>query len=137
MIIEKSTPEERKKIVEGINSFNEKQVPFLVRMKALDYSVIDERGQMIAGITAHLGYWGGLSIEVLFVTEEYRKKGIGSELLRFVEKKAKEKGSKLAFLDTFDFQAKVFYLKSGYEIFGVLKDFPTKGTNRYYMKKEL
>jgi GNAT superfamily N-acetyltransferase len=137
MTIEKSSPEERKKIVQGINSFNEKQVPFLVRMEALDYSVKDERGQMIAGITAHLGYWGGLSIDVLFVSEEYRKKGIGSDLLRFVEKKAKEMGSKIAFLDTFDFQAKDFYLKRGYEIFGVLKDFPMKDTNRYYMKKQL
>jgi hypothetical protein len=38
--------------------------------------------------------------------------------------------------DTFDFQAKDFYLKQGYEIFGVLKDCPS-GHKRYYMKKIL
>ena len=43
---------------------------------------------------------------------------------------------RLIHLDTFDFQAKDFYLKHGYEVFGVLDDCP-KGHKRYYMKKVL
>jgi hypothetical protein len=42
----------------------------------------------------------------------------------------------LAHLDTFDFQAKDFYLKYGYEIFGILDDC-LKGLKRYYLKKAL
>ena len=49
-----------------------------------------------------------------------RKDDHGSTLLKEVEKIAKEKGCKLVHLDTFDFQAKDFYLKRGYEIFDVL-----------------
>lgn len=41
-----------------------------------------------------------------------------------------------ASLDTFDFQAKDFYLKHGYEIFGVLKDCPV-GHECYYLSKGL
>jgi hypothetical protein len=37
-------------------------------------------------------------------------------------------------LDTFDFQAKDFYVKHGYEVFGVLEDCP-EGHVRYFMKK--
>lgn len=48
----------------------------------------------------------------------------------------KEKGGKLVHLDTFDFQAKDFYLKNGYEVFGVLEDCP-KGHKRYYLKKNI
>jgi hypothetical protein len=76
MTFEKSTPEERKKVIQGINSFNENQIPFSVHMESMDYTVKDENGQMMGGITAHLGYWGGLSIDVLFVCEEFRGKGL-------------------------------------------------------------
>lgn len=39
-------------------------------------------------------------------------------------------------LDTFDFQAKNFYIKQGYEIFGILDNCP-EGHKRYYMKKNI
>lgn len=46
------------------------------------------------------------------------------------------KGCNLVHLDTFDFQAKDFYLKHGYEVFGVLDDCPMEH-KRYYMKKNI
>ena len=39
-------------------------------------------------------------------------------------------------LKTFDFQAKEFYLKHGYEVFGVLEDCPADH-QRYYLKKKI
>jgi hypothetical protein len=61
---------------------------------------------------------------------------LGTILLNKVEEKAKQLGATLSHLDTFDFQAKDFYLKHGYEVFGVLDDCP-KDHKRYYMKKVL
>lgn len=75
-------------------------------------------------------------ISVLFVDEPYRGRGLGTWLLKHVEEKAKSTGIRLIHLDTFDFQAKDFYLRQGYEIFGVLEDCP-KGHSRYYLKKLL
>ncbi|EKE01771.1 MAG: acetyltransferase, GNAT family [uncultured bacterium] len=63
-------------------------------------------------------FWKCLYISVLWVDEKYRYSGLGHRLLEKVEQDAKEKGGYLAHLDTFDFQAKDFYLKYGYEIFG-------------------
>lgn len=68
--------------------------------------------------------------------EKYRKTGFGSKLLKEVEKIAEREGCSLIHLDTFDFQAKDFYVRHGYEIFGVLEDCPVNHC-RYYLKKKL
>lgn len=75
-----------------------------------------------------------LYISVLFVDEKHRKQGLGHILLEAMEQEAKSLDIKLIHLNTFDFQAKDFYLKHGYEVFGVLDDCP-QGHKRYYMKK--
>jgi hypothetical protein len=41
-----------------------------------------------------------------------------------------------AHLDTFDFQAEAFYLKGGYEMFGILDDCPP-GHKRFFLRKTL
>ena len=82
-------------------------------------------------------YHQALYVDVLFVDEEYRGQDLGSELLNKVENEAKAIDATLAHLDTFDFQAKDFYIKHGYEVFGILEDSPKKGHKRYYLKKEL
>jgi hypothetical protein len=53
-----------------------------------------------------------------------------------MEQEAKSMNIGLTHLDTFDFQAKDFYIKHGYEIFGVLDDC-SKYHKRYFMKKIL
>lgn len=58
-------------------------------------------------------------------------------LLNEVEKIAKEKGCKLIHLDTCDFQGKDFYIKHGYETFGVLDNCPIEEHKRYYMKENI
>ena len=80
--------------------------------------------------------WNVAYIDTLCVDEAYRGKGLGAKLLAEVESAAKEKGCYLIHLDTFDFQAKEFYEKQGYEVFGVLEDCP-KEHSRYYLKKVL
>nr|WP_276509068.1 hypothetical protein [Streptobacillus felis] len=39
-------------------------------------------------------------------------------------------------LDSFEFQGVEFYLKNGFEIFGILEDSP-KGYKEYFLKKVL
>lgn len=84
----------------------------------------------------HCRYCNNYSCDILWVSEEYRKSGLGTKLLREIEKIAVEENCNLIHLDTFDFQAKDFYLKHGYEVFGVLEDCPENHC-RYYLKKKL
>lgn len=102
----------------------------------LDRKITDESGKIIAGCIARMYCWNVMYIDTLWVDKEYRGQGFGSKLLLEVENKAKEKGCYLSHLDTFDFQAKDFYLNHGYSLFGVLEECP-KGHNRYYLKKDL
>ena len=96
----------------------------------------DANGEIIAGLLSKMYCWNCLYIDTLWIKSEFRKEGLGSELLKEIESIAKEKGCHLIHLDTFDFQAKDFYLKHGYEVFGVLDECP-KEHKRYYMKKNI
>lgn len=125
------------KIIKGINEYNLSKVPATAKIwEPLEFVVKDKNGSEIGGILAGIGYWKGLDIKVLWVNEKHRQKGIGTTLLKHVEKIAKEKGVKISMLDTFDFQAENFYLKNGYESVGEIKNFP-KGHRRIYFSKKL
>jgi len=138
LIIEECSGEDRKIVLDGLYNYNMKQVPSTNPENWIPYEYIirNENREIIAGILSILGYWNGLEIKILWVKEEYRKSGIGTKLLIETENNAKAKGAIISFLDTFDFQAKDFYLKNGYTIFGILDDFPT-GHKRYYLQKRL
>ena len=137
-IIEESTREEYGLVDNGIVEYNLSKVPFTQEPSFISINRVikDLNGEVLAGINSLLYCWNCLYVDVLWVKEQYRKEGYGSILLNEVEKIAKEKGCNLIHLDTFDFQAKDFYLKHGYEILGVLDDCPMEH-KRYYIKKNI
>ena len=75
-----------------------------------------------------------MEIDTLWVLEGQRLKGIGKKLVKKAEKLAKENGAVISFLKTVE--AKDFYEKQGYEVFGILEDRPI-GTLLYHMKKRI
>ncbi|RII34100.1 GNAT family N-acetyltransferase [Clostridium chromiireducens] len=137
-LIEESTREEYDLVDNGIVEYNLSKVPFTKEHSSISINRVikDLNGDALAGINSQLYFSNCLHVDVLWVKEEYRKEGYGSVLLNEVEKIAKEKGCNLIHLDTFDFQAKDFYLKHGYEVFGILDDYPMEH-KRYYMKKNI
>lgn len=128
-----ASKEERDIINQKINDFNIAQTKCNNHEIEMSY-VIKSEGCVIAGIESWLYFDEVLYISVIFVEEEYRHQRLGSYLLSKVEHEAKSRGAKLIHLDTFDFQAREFYLKHGYELFGILDDCPP-GHQRYYLKK--
>lgn len=88
---------------------------------------------MIGGISGNV-YWDGLEIDTLWVGQEYRGQGIGQQLLAAAEEYARENKAVVAFLKTVD--AREFYQRSGYHVYGVLEDRP-RGSLLYHMKKRL
>ena len=72
----------------------------------------------------------------MWVKEELRGQGYGHQLLAMAEIEARQRGATEAYLDTFSFQAPEFYKKNGYQIFGVLENFPP-GHQRFYLTKAL
>ena len=98
--------------------------------------ITDHDGKIIAGCVAARTIWGTAEVSILWVDEAFRHQSLGSELLRDVEREAKAHACTIIQLDTFDWQAKKFYEKNGYTVFGVLSNCP-KGHSRYYMSKSL
>ncbi len=135
-IIRASNEEESELIVDKIVEYNLSKVPIIQESSFIwiNRVIVDTYGDIIAGINSKMYCWNCLYIDVLWVKEEYRKEGLGSKILNEIEKVAKDKGCYLIHLDTFDFQAKDFYLKHGYDIFGILDECPQKH-KRYFMKK--
>ncbi len=135
-----STPieEETEYIGNRLLNYNLESIPLSQEKPFIDINrcIKDENGDIIGGILACSALWNILSIETLWVKEEYRNRGIANQLLDVVETEARKMGCHLAYLSTYDFQAKDFYLKNGYEIFGVLEDCP-KDHKLYHLSKRL
>lgn len=130
--------EDKTYIVDHLVAYNLIQVPSEQKELFLDLSrkAVNEDDDIIGGIIAKMYCWNCVYVDTLWVSEESRGSGLGKGLLQEVEAAARSNRATLIHLDTFDFQAKEFYEKSGYEVFGVLKDCP-KGHTRYYLKKAL
>lgn len=135
-ITRESNEEESESIVDKIVEYNLSKVPIIQESSFIwiNRVIADTYGDIIAGINSKMYCWNCLYIDVLWVKEEYRKEGLGSKILNEIEKVAKDKGCYLIHLDTFDFQAKDFYIKHGYDIFGILDECPQRH-KRYFMKK--
>jgi GNAT superfamily N-acetyltransferase len=135
--IEESTKDEEDLVWKGIIKHNssvihlKKEVPEISVNRVLK----DLEGNILGGINCILYYcWNTMYIDMLWVNENYRKNGFGTKLLKEIEKISKEEECTLIHLETMDFQAKDFYIKNGYEVFGELDNVPS-GHKRYYMKK--
>lgn len=135
-IIEESTTGEAELVIDNLVKYNLTKVPKIQEEAFLNINRVikDDKGNVIAGINSRMYCWNCLFIDSLWVNSACRKIGLGTMLINEVEKEAMDKGCRLIHLDTFDFQAKDFYLKHGYEIFGVLEECP-EDHKRYYLKK--
>src|SRR5262245_17740259 len=73
----------------------------------------DESDNLLGGFRGEV-FFHWLLVNVLFVEESERGKGLGRRLLADGEARAREKGALRARLETFEWQAPGFYLKHGY-----------------------
>ena len=93
------------------------------------------RGETMGGLLG--GIWGGwLQVHILWVDEACRGQDWGTKLMDQAEAYAREKGAHSVSLDTHSFQARPFYERRGYEVFGTLDDYP-KGHKKFFLRKKL
>ncbi|MEQ9915889.1 GNAT family N-acetyltransferase [Pectobacterium aroidearum] len=93
----------------------------------------DDENNIIAGLISRT-WWGALEVQYLWVSEKHRKSGLGRQLMQAAEKEALNRGCHLAYVDTFEFQAKGFYEKLGYREYGNLPGYAHKHTRHYLAK---
>lgn len=120
----------------GLRLYNLVHVPELTKLPAPDIAVVarDDRGNIIGGAVANAD-WGWLFVDIVWVHESQRGKGLGSQIMAVMERAAFEQGVNNIYLVTTSFQALPFYQKLDYELWGELADRP-RGYRYYYLKKE-
>ncbi len=91
--------------------------------------------QAAGGLIGH-AFFGWFFVKLLFLPQDLRGQGHGAALLRRAEDVARELGCTGIHLDTFSFQARPFYERLGYRVFGTIEDHPP-GHRRHFMMKRL
>jgi GNAT superfamily N-acetyltransferase len=107
--------------------------PVTIRQHA--WYLKDATGAIRGGLVGFFA-WRWLSVDFLWIDEPLRGKGHGRALLEQAEGVARAEGCVGAKLDTYEFQARPFYERLGYEVYGVLEGYPAD-TRTYLMKKAL
>jgi GNAT superfamily N-acetyltransferase len=121
-------------ILQPLMSFNADQTG-RTDFRPLTLVVRDAGGDVVGGLCGRTVY-GWLFVELLYVPESLRGRGLGRELMRRAETEAIARGCRHAWLDTFEFQARGFYERLGYVCFAELPHYPD-GFSRFFMKKAL
>ena len=95
----------------------------------------DDVGQVEGGLWG----WserGRFFVQLLFVPQRRRHQRLGTRLIARACDVARRRGCRTIWLDTFSFQARPFYERLGFSLFGTLADYPLGGA-RYFLVKRL
>ncbi|WP_421775560.1 GNAT family N-acetyltransferase [Gracilimonas sp.] len=79
----------------------------------------NDSGEVVGAVHGNTE-WEWVFIKHLWVREDYRGMGLGSDLMEAIIKEANKRGRYKYYLSTFEFQAPEFYKKVGFKIFGTL-----------------
>ena len=121
-------------VTSGLSQFNA-AVPTGRPWGVIQVYLRDEDGAVQGGVLAE-HYRGSLQINIVWVSEAFRRRGYGTAMLDVAEGEAVKHGCSFAHLDTFSFQAPAFYQRLGYAAFARLDGY-ADGESRYYLRKTL
>jgi len=144
MIVKVDNSEELKNIIHSkLRKFNRSKCKWLHDAVTDDINtssrrdcnfLIYDEDKLVGGAIGFVEYrW--YFLDLLYIDEEYRNRKLGSCLLHNIDRFAYESGLVGIRTETWDFQAKGFYEKNGYSVFGEIKNCPP-GTVCYFLKKE-
>ncbi len=114
-------------------------IPFnspVVDLKGVPLAVLlrDDAGTMLGGLLGHTS-GGWLIVDVLWLPAELRGGGLGARLMADGEAEARRRGCIGVHLNTGSFQAPGFYERLGYEVCGVIDDFPRRHKRITFSKR--
>lgn len=130
-----------KVIVEKLHKFNRENCKWI--LENTDENKTDRKyynlavynnGEIIGGAVGYSA-WKWYFLDELWIEEGHRKSGIGTKIIKKIEKYAKERNLLGVRMETWSFQAKGFYEKLGYKVYATFEDCPP-GTIDYFLIKK-
>lgn len=131
---EKPQPKDINAVVQGLLEFNKLHTNGAVPEYML-VTVRDDQGALLGGLFGAT-YLDWLQVQAVWLPDDLRGHGYGTELMATAEREALRRGCTRVLLETLSFQALPFYEKLGYQVFSRLADFPVGGA-RYVLTKNL
>lgn len=132
----KPNAEDMQYVLDQLIKFNDSQIGYHIDIKRPGLFLKDDDGNIMGGVQP-VCFEKWVYITHLWVAEQHRGKGYGQKLLLKAEKQAIELGCEMAMLDTYSFQAPIFYEKFGYQMIAKIDDQPIEGVAKYYYRKRL
>ncbi len=115
--------------------YNWSQVPAVHDFEYIGRKIQGDQNEPLAACFAGVNFWNIAFVEMLWVDEPQRNKGIGSCLLSEIEREAKKTGACIVMIDARDWNVD-FFKKLGYTVYCTLEDYPN-GYSKYKLMKRL
>lgn len=133
VLTDQPDPADRDAILAGLIAYNDATVgPSGVRPLAILLRD-PTSGETLGGLWGRTTFdW--LYVELFVVPETLRGQGVGSRVLAQAEAETRARGCAGIWLDTFGFQARGFYEKHGFKVFGSIPGHP-RGGERFFLRK--
>jgi ribosomal protein S18 acetylase RimI-like enzyme len=94
----------------------------------------DDGGALLAGLCGQT--WGGCGyIDLIWVRADFRRSGLGRQVLEAGENEIRRRGCDQVGLYTYSFQAPAFYIKAGYSECGRRSAFPQGHDQIHFVKR--
>lgn len=123
-----------REILAAVRTFNH-VTSGIPRGRSFTVEARDAAGELVGGLAGDL--WGSaFHLNALWLREDLRRAGLGSELVRRAEDHARAQGFTVAYVETLSFQARPFYEKHGYRVFGTIESV-APGVDYYFLSKRL
>lgn len=117
----------------GLDSYNTAAAP-LHEVRPVTCFARIPSGEVVGGAIGRT--WGACcEIRQLWVADARRGRGLGTRLLRALERRAVERGCRTFYLETWTFQARAFYEGLGYEVRLAIDGYGS-GIARFVMMRE-
>jgi GNAT superfamily N-acetyltransferase len=132
--IETQDPAARKVLFDLIDGYNDARTGRDEPARWLGLLLREPGSRRVTGGLWGVSYYDWLFIDLLVVPEALRGQGLGTRLLRQAEEIARARNCIGMWLDTFSFQARPFYERFGFRVFGEIPEYPP-GHSRFFMMK--
>lgn len=131
------TPGAYQALLLALHRFTEEQLGLVESLgQALVILLTDPTTGGIVGGLWGSTYLGHLQIGILFVPEALRRTGLGTRMVHMAEAEAIRRGCNGVWVQSYDFQARGFYERLGYETFGILDECPP-GHSLVFLRRRL
>ncbi len=129
---EDPSADDQRVVQQGLRAFNDAVIGD-GNERPISCFVRDGEGRTIGGLVGHIR-WRWLYVAKLWLPESTRGQGVGRRVMAAIEEYAWSQDCLGVYLDTFEYQARPFYEKLGYELYGTLDGYPP-GYRQYYLRK--